>query len=226
MYANGLLLGLAALQFLVIFLAGIREGWVSALGVLIFGGLLVGHWRTLWCGTGLTLRPDGIEAAKSAGTMTIPWAALGITQPGRGDAWWQIKLAYVRPHLVTTTGWISVRDVVVFEGVDPDLVAKAIATYAAEPDRRAAIGTREELDRLREGLPTPLRGIREPVEPASVRTTVQRVVLGVVLLAVSGLVGFGGDEGWRMLVLPLSWIGARRLYLAYAGWRASRRESS
>ncbi|GIE19291.1 hypothetical protein Ahu01nite_023930 [Winogradskya humida] len=49
-------------------------------------------------GHGLILRPSGIEAAKSAGTMTIPWEALAAEQPGRGPVWHEIKLAYAHPH--------------------------------------------------------------------------------------------------------------------------------
>jgi hypothetical protein len=84
--------------------------------------------------------------------------ALASEQPGRGARWWEIKLAYAYPELVASTGFTPVRNEVVFEGVDPDFVAKAIATYAAEPGRRYTIGTIAELDRLREGMPAQLRG--------------------------------------------------------------------
>jgi hypothetical protein len=182
-------------------------------------------WRALWRGYGLVLRPDRIEARKAVGTLVIPWEALAAEQPGYGARWWEIKLAYARPELVVSTGFTPVRDVVVFEGVHPDFVVKAIATYAAEPGRRHAIGTVAELERLREGMPAQLRGIREIVEPAPIGTTVRRVVAGLTFL-------IGGDAvaavpGWLHFVgLPVSLIGVRFLYLAVTGFRAARRARS
>ena len=111
---------------------------------------------------------------------------------------------------------------VVFDGVDPDFVAKAIAEYAAEPSRRLAMGTHAELARLSQDMPTPLRGIREVVEPASTRTTVRRILLGLLLLAAFALIPAG--PGWLdVAAASIILLSLRQLYLAYAGWRGARR---
>lgn len=120
-YANGLLMGPPCAQMMVFFLAVTRETWVGLLGAGLFAVLLAGQWRALRYGHGLTLRARGIEAAKSAGTLVIPWEALGSQPPGRGENWWEIKLSYARPDLVTATGWVPERAVMVFEAADPDL---------------------------------------------------------------------------------------------------------
>jgi hypothetical protein len=218
----GLLLGLACLQLTGMGLALVQQTWVGLVDAALFGGLLSTMWRALWRGYGLILRPDGIEAGKAAGALVIPWEALASDQPGRGARWWEIKLAYARPELVVSTGFTPVRDVVTFEGVDPDFVIKAIATYAAEPGRRYAIGTVAELERLHEGMPAQLRGIREIVEPAPIRITVRRAVAGLTFLTGGGAVA--AVPGWLHFVgFPLGWIGTRYLYLAVAGMRATRR---
>ncbi|MFJ8579730.1 hypothetical protein [Micromonospora sp. NPDC093277] len=225
-HADNLLLGLACLQFAALGLAVSRVTWAGLAVGLLFGSLVAGLWRALWRGAGLTLRPGGIEAGKTAGALVIPWEALGPEQPTRGDNWWQLKLHYARPELVTSTGWTLARDEAVFEDGDPDFVAKAIATYAAEPDRRHAIGTRAELERLQAGEPGQRRRrIREYVEPAPTGTTVRRVIVGLVLLALCSAAAYVADRrGWPDWVsFPFGWFGGRQLYLAGAGWRAARR---
>jgi hypothetical protein len=222
LYANGLLMGLACVQMMVFFLAVTRETWVGLLGAGLFAVLLAGQWRALRYGHGLTLRASGIEAAKGAGTLVIPWEALAAQPPGRGANWWEIKLSYDRPDLVTVTGWVHERAVMVFEGADPDFVAAAIATYATEPGRRHAIGTYAELENLQASMSGPLRGISEVVEPASTHTSLRRLVVGLVLFlggsAVAGMSGW-----WQWLAIPFGWAGLRQLFLAVAGWRAARR---
>ena len=47
--------------------------------------------------------------------------------PCRGDNWWEIKLAYARPDLVTAIGWVYERTVMMFKGTYPDGVSAAIA---------------------------------------------------------------------------------------------------
>ena len=221
-HANGLLMGLACVQMMVFFLAVSRETWVGLLGAGLFAGLLAGQWRALRHGHGLTLRASGIEAAKSAGTLVIPWEALAAQPPGRGDNWWEVKLAYARPDLVTATGWVHERAVVVFEGADPGFVAAAIATYATEPGRRHAIGTQTELLNLQAGICGPLRGTSEVVEPASTRTSLRRLVVGLMLfLGASAVASMSG--WWHWLAIPFGWPCSRQLFLAVAGWRAARR---
>ncbi len=222
-YASGLLMGLAGLQIMVFFLAVIRETWVGLFGAGLFAMLLVGQWRALRYGYGLTLRAGGIEAAKSAGTLLIPWQALAAQPPDRGDNWWQIKLTYARPDLIIATGRVHERAVVVFEGADPDFVAAAIATYATEPGRRYAIGTKTELERLQAGMPGPPHGIRKIVEPASTPTSVRRLVVGLALLLGASTVAGATDRWWEVLAMPFGWAGAHQIYLAVAGWRAARR---
>ncbi|GAA2574165.1 hypothetical protein GCM10010435_56830 [Winogradskya consettensis] len=216
-HLNGVFMGLSCLQLATFSLAATREGWQALLGVALFGGMVAVMWRSLWRGHGLILRPSGIEAAKSAGTLTIPWEALAAEQPGRGPVWHEIKLAYAHPELVTMTGWTPARGEIVFEGVDPDFMIKTIAAYAAEPDRRAAIGTPAELERLREGLPPILRGIAEIVEPAPARVTVRRIVLALACFVVAAFA-----SGWlRWLSMPLLMLAASQSYYAFKGWRAA-----
>ncbi|MFU8874237.1 hypothetical protein [Micromonospora sp. SL4-19] len=233
MYANGLLFGLAVLQLVGFCLVGIHETWAGIVAGLFLGGMLAAMWRAMWRGAGVTLRPSGIEAGKLAGALIIPWEALAVESPVRGDNPSLLKLPYARPELVTMTGWTPMRDEVVFEDGDPDLVARAIATYAAEPDRRHAIGTLAELERLQAGIPAQRRGRRRKlVEPAPTRTTVRRVIVGLVLLASSGAVAavtdsMDGRQGWLdWLTGFVGWIGGGQLYLALAGWRAARRARS
>ncbi|MEU5941022.1 hypothetical protein ABZ807_17925 [Micromonospora sp. NPDC047548] len=223
-HANGLLLCLASLQLIGFLLALTQETWLGLVGGLFFGGILAGTWRAYWRGAGLTLRPSGIEAGKAAGALMIPWEALAPEPPGRGENWGQLKLAYARPELVAATGWTLARDEVVFEGANPDFVAKAIATYADEPDRRHAIGTLAELKRLQEDQAARPPGILEMGEPAPTRTTVRRLIVALVLLAVSIPVAAAAGQGWlRLLVSPLGWFGGHQFYLAVTGWRAARR---
>ncbi|MEU3458154.1 hypothetical protein ABZ671_31905 [Micromonospora sp. NPDC006766] len=225
-YANNLLFGLAVLQLAGFCLVGIHETGAGLVAGLLFTGMLALTWRALWRGAGLTLRPSGIEAGKVAGALIIPWEALAPERPVRGDNPLLLKLSYARPELVTMTGWTPVRDEVVFEDGDPDLVARAIATYAAEPGRRHAIGTLAELERLAAGIPVRRRGwIRESVEPAPTRTTVRRVIMGLLLFGGSVAVANVADrQSWANLLGGL--IGATgmgQLYWAVAGWRAARR---
>ncbi|MFU8853547.1 hypothetical protein ACNAW0_21540 [Micromonospora sp. SL1-18] len=227
-HADNLLLGLAALQFAGLGLAVSREIWAGLAVGLFFGGAVAGMWRALWRGAGLTLRPIGIEADKAAGALLIPWEALAPNQSGGGDNWWRLKLHYVRPELVTSTGWTLARDEVFFEDGDRDFLAKVIATYAAEPDRRHAIGTLAELERLQAGVPAQRRRrIRETVEPAPTRTTVRRVITGLVLLAISAAVDANvadDRQNWPYLLARLfGGIGVGQIYWAVAGWRAARR---
>jgi hypothetical protein len=222
-YANGLLMGLACLQITVFFLAVIRETRVGMLGAGLFAVLLAGQWRALRYGHGLTLHAGGIEAAKSAGTVSVPWEALTVPQPGRGDNWWEIKLDYTRPDLVTATGWVHDRTVVTFEGANPDFVAAAIATYAAEPGRRHAIGTQAELERLQAGMAGPLPVTAQIVEPASTRMSVRRLVIGLVLFLGACAVAGIASGWWEALAMPFGLAGAHQIYLAVGGWRAARR---
>jgi hypothetical protein len=69
----------------VFFLAVTRETWVGLPAAGLFAVLLAGQWRALRYGHGLTLRAGGIEAAKSARTLVIPWEALAAQPPGRGN---------------------------------------------------------------------------------------------------------------------------------------------
>lgn len=220
-HAAGLFMGLAGLQLTGFLLAAGRETWAGPLGGLLFGGVLAGMWRAFWCGTGITLRPGGIEAGKSAGALVIPWEALAAQQPDRSSPTsWQVELAYARPELVTSTGWTPMRDKVEFEGVGPDFVAEAVALYAAEPGRRNAIGTVAELNRLQEGMPAQRRRIRESETPVPIRTTVRRLVAGSVLLAGSA---FAYGRGWFVVSIPIGSVAANQFYRAVAGWWAHRR---
>ncbi|MEU8263926.1 hypothetical protein AB0C02_25285 [Micromonospora sp. NPDC048999] len=227
MYASNVLLGLSCLQLAGLSLAFSREAWVGLAAGLLLSGILAGMWRALWRGAGLTLRPTGIEADKMAGVLLIPWEAVAPERPVRGDELWKLKLPYARPELVTSTGWTLERDEVVFEDGNPDFVATVIATYAAEPDRRHAIGTRAELERLQAGVPAQRRPrARELVKPAPTGTTVRRVIVGLALIAGSTAVEatVTDRQSWPYLLARLfGGIGAGQIYWAVAGWRAGRR---
>jgi hypothetical protein len=92
--ANGLFWPLAVLQIVAAFAAVTaseaahgRFFWPGAAAVLLFGTLLAGQSLIAWRGTGLILRPDGITADKSFGSLVIPWEALVADRPVPGDTW-------------------------------------------------------------------------------------------------------------------------------------------
>jgi hypothetical protein len=222
-HAAGVLMALSCLHIAGLFLAVTRESVLVGLGgAALFLAVIAGTWSAYWNGTWIAFHPDRLVAAKGTGILTVPWDALTPDQPGAGDEWHQVKLAYAHRDRATTTGLRVNRDEVSFEATNADLVVKAVATYAAHPDRRAAIGTPAELDRLREGLPTPLRGIFEAPEPAPRATTIRRLVVGAALFAAA--VFIADLDHWVHYASTLfGFAAAEQLLSAYRGWRAARR---
>lgn len=222
-HASSLYFGLLGPQMFTFFLAGARQAPIGLAGAALLGAVSIATWRGLWHGVGLTLRPEGIDAARQAGTLHIPWDALATEQPERDPGTpWEIKLAYADPGRVVATGGHLSRDTVVFEGADPDFVAHAIATYAADPARRAAIGTATELTRLHEDMPAPPRGTRQIVAPERARTTVRRIVTAAALVAAAAALNAAPD--WLDVLAGLLLLAAaQQLYRAYQGRRAAHR---
>ncbi|MEV6813271.1 hypothetical protein [Micromonospora sp. NPDC051296] len=105
----------------------------------------------LWRGVGVILTPDGIRSDRYLGTLTIPWDALADVQPVQpADARGEVRLTYTRPELVRRTGLPLRRDRIYFEGTDRDLIADAVAHYAAHPAARATIGSHTGYENLQQ----------------------------------------------------------------------------
>lgn len=234
-HANGVLWALVCLQIMVAFAGGTvweaargKFFWAGAVGALVVGALLATMARAAWRGTGLTLSPSGISADKSAGSLVIPWEALGTQLAAPIESgWWGLKLAYARPGLVTSVGWMPVRDEVIFEGVNREFVAFAVHTYATEPSRRYAIGTAAEHELLRTGpLPPPVKP--RWAEPATRARTAARVAGGLVFLVGSAALRAALDD-WHpylaVVTTPLDWVGYGLWFRAFMGWRAARRQA-
>jgi len=230
--ANGVLLMLAALQLLAAFAGATTWSaahgdffWTGAAGTLGMGALLATNAQAAWRGHGLTLRPDGIQADKQAGSLVIPWDALVAERPGRGDERWKIKLGYARPDLVTSTGWVRTRDEVTIEGTDEEFVLSAIHTYATEPGRRHAIGTVAEHDLLVADRPaTPPR----KAEPATPGRTVARTIGGLALFLGAVALQTALDDRYHYVAMAMVFPGAAGLGLlgrAFTGFRAARRQT-
>ncbi|MEU7994137.1 hypothetical protein AB0B83_02195 [Micromonospora sp. NPDC049060] len=114
--------------------------------------LTVAHWRRV---PGVALTPTGITAGDPLRHVHVPWEALAPA------AWvYPLRIGSLRlpvrsPESVRRGGIIRRRQVDVETwGLDvaPELLAGAIAHYAAHPEHRAAIGTPEEYARLRHVL--------------------------------------------------------------------------
>jgi len=222
-HASGPLMALSALHIAGLVLAVTRESVPVGLGgAALFVAVLAPTWSSVWNGTWIALYPDRLVAAKQTGILTVPWDALTPDQPGPGDNWQEIRLGYAHRDRATTTGRLVNRNDVTFEAANPDFVVKAIATYAAHPERRPAIGTPAELERLREGLPDPLRGIFEAPEPARPGTTARRLALAAALLA-AAIVIADLDSWVHYLSIAFTFASADQLLSAYRGWRAARR---
>ncbi len=201
-----------------------RSPWVGLAGAGLTAGLAASLWRAAWRGNGVTLRPQGIEARKGAGTLHIPWDALSPTAALPGDVPHEVRLDYARPGLVSRTGVVPSRATASFEGVDRDFVLAAIRYYAAHPDRRYAIGTAADAEPLRAALATgPER--TKPPEPPPAGTIVGRAVLGAVLFGVAVGLNVAEDAHPFLgpLAIPAGVAALGRITSALQGIRARRR---
>ncbi|WP_146605618.1 hypothetical protein [Micromonospora craterilacus] len=136
---------------------------VVALSAAPIGLYLPGLWR----GVGVILTPDGIRSDRYLGTLTIPWDALADVQPVQpADARGEVRLTYTRPELLRRTGLLPHRDRIYFEGTDRDLIADAVAHYAAHPAARSTIGSHtgyENLQQLHADATPARRHAPEPI---------------------------------------------------------------
>jgi hypothetical protein len=227
---------LVAVQMAVVFAgfgaeeAAAGRSWgIGVLGAAGFGLLLACTWRAAWRGNGITLRPDGLEARKGAGTLHVPWDALSAKAAEPGDVPGEIKLDYARPGLVRTAGLMPSRATVSFEGADRDAVLSAIRLYAREPGRRYAMGTAAEGGTLRaEVVGSPERN-KPPAPPPTVGAIVFQVILALALLA--GSVAFSNALGDSHHILTtivgglVTPIAGGAIVSAIRGMRARRRSS-
>ncbi|GGN76869.1 hypothetical protein GCM10010112_49380 [Actinoplanes lobatus] len=123
-------------------------GWLLA--VVLFTAPLALYLPGAWRGIGVDMSRQGIRSQQYLGTLHVPWEALAASQPDQpAEARGEIRLAYTDPSLVRHTGVAVRRDRLYVEGEDRDLIADAVAYYAADPAARAAIGSTEEYENLR-----------------------------------------------------------------------------
>jgi hypothetical protein len=206
------------------------DSWV---GLAVMTGLVLAvfplYARGLWHGTGVTLSPYGIRLDTNAGRYDVPWDAVAAEQPaqrhgtdGRPD---EIRLLLARPDLVRRTRMTTGRDTIRFHTARSAFVAAVLAHYALHHDRRHAIGTGAELERLHlelgGGLVAP-----GPVAPVpSLRSVVIRAVIGLAgLLGMVTVTTWLNDGIWSLstaLTLP-SLLAVHQLRTAWDGWRARR----
>ncbi|MEU3456837.1 hypothetical protein ABZ671_25025 [Micromonospora sp. NPDC006766] len=146
----------------------VNPGWLLAVALIAapIGLYVPGLWR----GVGVILTPDGIRSDGYLRTLMIPWDALADVQPLQpADARGEVRLTYTRPELLRGTGGLLRRDRIYFEGTDRDLIADAVAHYAAHPAARSAIGSHTGYENLQQlhADATPAR--RHAPEPAQSR---------------------------------------------------------
>ncbi len=177
----------------------------------------------LWRGVGVTLTAHGLRVDRLAGTLSVPWAALepgDAARPLTGGR--EVALRYARPDLVRARGLVPVRDRFLVEGTTSGFTAAAVRHYAAHPDRRAAIGTAAEHDRLRRGLADPA-----PADPVPPAPTAQALLLrsggGLAVFAAAMTAGMllGHEHAvlGQAALLPAV-LGLRTAMAAAARWRA------
>lgn len=118
-----------------------------ALGVLV--AVTAVHTVAVWRDViGVHLLPDCLVARGPFGTLTVPWdaPAPGYPLPAPPAAT-HLTVVYARPELVRRRGLI-LRGRIPVDNVDPLFLGYAIAFYVANPQRRQAIGTETEYQRL------------------------------------------------------------------------------
>ncbi|MBM0225070.1 MULTISPECIES: hypothetical protein [Micromonospora] len=118
--------------------------------LLLVALLVVEAWR----GYGPQLRPHGVQQRTVLGSLIVPWEALPVAQTplpvGPPSTLW---LAYAQPQLVRRRGIPWSRHALRTDNVDAWFLAAAIRHYVCHPDRRAAVGSHEEYQRLLAELP-------------------------------------------------------------------------
>ena len=135
---------------------------------------------------GIRLTPAGVLFERAGGKVSMTaWSALDPERPvAPGDNSFSVTLRPSGADEIALT----------FDGTDADFVQEAIAHYAAEPERRSAIGTAAELDRLQAALPAPDPETLPVLKPGMTRTGV--VVHLLILIGGIVLAGVGEDTFW------------------------------
>ena len=104
-----------------------------------------------WSGRpSIELTPHAVELRDAFGSQTVPWEALRPGLPLRPADLHNLVLTVDRSDLVVRHGlaWRRPRMALVYARVHPWFLTDAIRFYADHPDRRDAIGTRTEYERL------------------------------------------------------------------------------
>ncbi|SCE76793.1 hypothetical protein GA0070564_101817 [Micromonospora mirobrigensis] len=131
-----------------------RLGLAAFSGLVAVGTVLLG-WRRA---PGVELTPDGVTHRHLEREVFVPWAALDpVGRVGSGRGFGAISLPVQRPELLRGSGWGRNREQVATTELDlaPTRLAAVLRHYVTHPEDRAAIGTREELARLRQLLGDP-----------------------------------------------------------------------
>ncbi|MEU4215411.1 hypothetical protein [Actinoplanes sp. NPDC026623] len=141
--------------------------------------------------------PSGLTLTRPASTVVVPWDAVDPDTPTvHEESPSSSRLVVARPRLVERRGLTGASNAVIAEGVPIDFLLGAIRVYVSDPGRRAAIGTRAELDRLTAELPAPApvplaeRPVREP------GVTTAGVVIRVLLVAGAMVAETATDNWW------------------------------
>jgi hypothetical protein len=124
---------------------------VMTLLALALGALVVVLTVIAWRGRpSIELRPRTVELRDAFGSQTIPWEALRPGLPPRQADRHNLTLTVDRPDLVVRRGltWHMPRMSLTYARVHPWFLGDAIRFYADHPERREAIGTPAEHERL------------------------------------------------------------------------------
>lgn len=143
----------------------------------------------------------GLTLTRLASTIVVPWDALNPDTPTSfEDPPSSSKLVIARPRLVERRGITGDSNAVNAEGVPIDFLLGAIRVYAADPERRAAIGTPAELERLCAELPAPapVPLAERPVREHGVTTA--GVIIRMLAFAGAFAVEIATDNWWLELV--------------------------
>jgi hypothetical protein len=165
------------------------EAWLGLAGALVFYSAAT--WAA-WNPTGVRLTPDAIIADRTGGTVVFPWAAIDPASPVVSGYAFPLRLVLAKPEMVTRSGLVTGFNKIAFDAVDPVFVAEVITHYAAEPERRAAIGTAAELDRLRAAFPPMDLETQAALTP---RITLAGVIVRLLLVA-AAIALLGLDHFW------------------------------
>jgi len=128
---------------------GTTDTFIDRLPALLCVLVTVPSYVGVWRGQGIELRPDGLRDREWAGTLIAPWDALPVVPiPRHPTERATLRVRYARPELVRRHGLVTSRRQLMTDNIDQELAAQVIRYYTTHPERRPAIGTRAEYDRL------------------------------------------------------------------------------